>query len=296
MQSLKLSGSFPAIVTPMKENGDIDYAAFKSLIEWHITEGTNGLVVLGTTGEAPTVDCAEFEKLLTTAKEAVAGRIPIIAGTGSNCTRSSIAKTKKAFELGMDAALLVMPYYNKPTQEGMYQHCKAVAEAVPEMPIILYNVPGRTVVDLLPETAGRLAQLPNVVGTKEASGKIERYEQLRKLCGPDFMIFTGEDYQAMEAVFRGACGVISVTANVAPGLVSRMIKAAIAGNRDEAAALDAKLQPLHKAVFLEPSPAPAKWLLSTQMKMIEGGIRLPLLPATDKVHAELVSALEHSKA
>uniref|UniRef100_A0A0G4HSD3 4-hydroxy-tetrahydrodipicolinate synthase n=1 Tax=Chromera velia CCMP2878 TaxID=1169474 RepID=A0A0G4HSD3_9ALVE len=288
MKPANFHGLYPAIVTPMFENGDIDYEAFKRLIDWHISEGTNGLCVLGTTGESPTVD--EFEEVVKCAVSHSAGRIPIVAGTGTNSTKTTIEKTKKALKLGADGALIVTPYYNKPSQDGLYCHFATVAAAAPELPIILYNVPGRTGVDMLPETTARLSKVPNIVATKEASGKQERYTELPKMCEEGFLIFTGEDGQACNAVLSGCCGVISVTGNVAPRQMVSMIQAAREGKADVAKSIDACLQDLHKAVFSEPSPAPVKFLLAQEMGKIKEGIRGPLLPATLKVQEPLRAA------
>jgi len=240
------------------------------------------------------LDGAEWEGVVGTCITHAKGRVPVIAGTGTNSTAATVAKTKRALELGADAALIVTPYYNKPTQEGLYQHYTTVAKAVPQLPIILYNVPGRTGCDMLPETVERLSKVGSIIATKEAAGKIERFADIRKRCGPDFVVYSGEDGLACESIKQGGDGVISVTANVAPGLFSRMCKAGLAKDFTEAERLDSFLTPLHKALFCEPNPTPSKFLLK-EMGKIKGGIRLPLLPLTSANEGLLREALKTSQ-
>eukprot|EP00745_Piridium_sociabile_P003160 TRINITY_DN119047_c0_g1_i1.p1 TRINITY_DN119047_c0_g1~~TRINITY_DN119047_c0_g1_i1.p1 ORF type:complete len:306 (+),score=22.16 TRINITY_DN119047_c0_g1_i1:75-992(+) len=287
-----LTGSIVAIVTPMKENGDVDLDCLRKLIDWHVDSKTDSIVVMGTTGESPTVTDQEWSDAVRVCVEQARGRIPVIAGTGTNCTRSTIDKTKTAKVLGADAALVVTPYYNKPTQEGLFQHYKSVVDAVPDMPICLYNVPGRTGCDLIPDTVERLIMaFPNsVFATKEASGKLERFTELRQRCPAKFKIYCGEDCITTEAIKLGADGVISVTTNVAPVLMAKMCRYAIEKKFDEADRIDHALQSLHKDLFCEPSPCPAKFCLA-HMKMIPCGIRLPLLPLTEKNQERLLEAM-----
>ncbi len=287
-----IQGSLVAIVTPMHPDGRIDEAAFRKLIDWHIEQGTDAIVAVGTSGESATLDEKEHCEAISLVVEHVAGRLPVIAGTGANSTSEAIALTACAREAGADACLLVTPYYNKPTQEGLYQHHKAVAAAV-DIPQILYNVPGRTAVDMLPETVARIAELDNVIGVKEATGKVERVTQIRELCGPDFAIYSGDDATAREAILAGANGDISVTANIAPAAMHAMCAAALAGDRDKAAELDAPLAGLHQKLFLESNPIPVKWAVA-EMGMIERGIRLPLTWFADRYHDELRAAMKHA--
>jgi len=284
-------GSLVAIVTPMKETGEVDYQAFERLVDWHIQNETDGLVVLGTTGESATIEPAERKKLIEQAVSQVNGRIPVIIGTGANATNHAIDLTRQAMELGADAALLVTPYYNKPTQEGLYQHYKAVADAVP-IPQILYNVPSRTACDLLPETVERLGHFSNIVALKEATGDLDRLKQLLKMdCQMDFL--SGEDPSSMEFMLLGGKGVISVAANVAPKLVHDMAAAALAGNRQEAEKLNALLDVLNQNLYVESNPIPAKWMLA-EMGLIPHGIRLPLTPLDPKFHADLQGAMKEA--
>lgn len=281
-------GSIVAIVTPMQINGEIDYPALRRLMDWHLESQTDGIVILGTTGESPTIDQNERRKLIEMSVAYLHERIPLIVGTGTNCTKSTIENTKMAMELGADAALIVTPYYNKPTQEGLYQHFSAIAKAVP-IPQILYNVPGRTSCDLLPETVARLSTFPNIVAVKEATGKISRLEELLAL-ETDIDFFSGEDANGAEFILKGGKGVISVTANVAPALMHEMTAAALGGNKELALELDEKLALLHKNLFLEANPIPAKWALA-QMGRIQSGIRLPLTPLSAKFHGDVKKAL-----
>lgn len=267
-------GSMVALVTPMREDGSLDEASLYGLIDWHIEQGTDALIAVGTTGECPTLDEEEHCRVIRLFVEHAAGRIPVIAGTGANSTTEAITLTRYAKEVGADACLLVTPYYNKPTQEGLYLHHKAVAEAV-DIPQILYNVPGRTACDMLPETVARLAAVGNIVGIKEATGDLERVPQLRALCGPDFAIYSGDDATSRELMLLGGDGVISVTANVAPAQMHKMCAAALAGERAEAERWDAGLAALHRDLFVESNPIPVKWALA-EMGRIPAGIRLPL--------------------
>jgi 4-hydroxy-tetrahydrodipicolinate synthase len=289
-----IQGSIVALVTPMEENGALDVASLNRLIEFHIEQGTDAIVAVGTTGESATLDEAEHCEVIRLTVERVAGRVPVIAGTGANSTTEAIHLTRRARELGADACLLVTPYYNKPTQEGLYLHYKAVAEAV-DIPQILYNVPGRTACDLLPATVARLAGIPNIVGIKEATGKLERAEDIIRRCGPDFLLYSGDDATACEFCLRGGHGVISVTANVAPKLMHEMVAAARAGNREAALAVDARLAALHRDLFVESNPIPVKWALH-EMGLIQSGIRLPLTWLSESGHEAVRNALRRAGA
>ena len=287
-----LSGSLVAIVTPMLADGALDLARLKSLIDWHVAEGTDGIVIVGTTGESPTVDVAEHCKLIESAVEFAAGRVPVIAGTGGNATREAIELAKFAKKAGAKYSLSVVPYYNKPTQEGLYRHFRAIAEAA-DIPMILYNVPSRTVADLQNDTVARLAQVPNVVGIKEATSSIERVTDLMKRVRKDFLVFSGDDASALSYILLGAHGVISVTANVAPRLMHELCVAARAGRAAEAIAINNRLLGLHKNLFLEANPIPVKWAL-TRMGRIAEGIRLPLTPFTPPHHETLAASLREA--
>ena len=267
-------GSMVALVTPMREDGSVDEDSLRALVDWHVEQGTDAIVAVGTTGESATLDEAEHCQVIGQVVEYSGGRVPVIAGTGANSTSEAIRLTRCAKDNGADACLLVTPYYNKPTQHGLYLHFKAVAEAV-DVPQILYNVPGRTACDMQPETIGRLAGIPNIIGVKEATGDLQRVPVIRKLCGDGFAIFSGDDATARELVLQGGQGVISVTASVAPAAVRRMIAAALAGDRQASEAIDAELAGLHRDLFLEANPIPVKWALS-EMGRIPRGIRLPL--------------------
>jgi 4-hydroxy-tetrahydrodipicolinate synthase len=281
-----IKGSIVAVVTPMFPDGAVDWDSLAALVEWHITEGTDAIVAVGTTGESATLDVDEHIEVIRRVVKLAKKRVPVIAGTGANSTAEAIELTQLGKDAGADAALLVTPYYNKPPQEGLYRHYKAIAEAV-EIPIILYNVPGRTGVDLLPATVARLAQLKNIVGLKEAKGEITRIEELLALGLPrDFALYTGDDATACESILLGCHGDISVTANVAPRKMHELCAAALAGNRKQAQKLDAELQPLHRHLFCEPNPIPVKWALN-EMNKIPAGLRLPLIPL-DPVHHETV--------
>ncbi|MCX7627096.1 MAG: 4-hydroxy-tetrahydrodipicolinate synthase [Methylophilaceae bacterium] len=284
-----LKGSLVAIVTPMHEDGTLDFSALCALIDWHVAEGTDGIVVVGTTGESPTVDVEEHCELIRVAVQHSAGRIPVIAGTGANSTREAIELTARAKELGANACLLVAPYYNKPTQEGLYQHFKAVAEAV-DIPQILYNVPGRTGCDLTNDTALRLAAIPNIVGIKDATGSLERNTDLVRRAPANFAIYSGDDATALGCMLLGGHGVISVTANVAPRQMHDMCAAAFAGELLRAREINQSLFPLHQKLFVEANPIPVKWALQ-QMGRIRGGIRLPLTPLSEIHHETLRAAM-----
>ena len=282
-----IQGSIVAIVTPMHEDGGLDVPGLRKLIDWHIAEGTDAIVIVGTTGESPTVDVAEHCELIRIAVEQSAKRIPIIAGTGGNSTSEAIELTEYARKVGADASLLVVPYYNRPTQEGMYLHFRKIAESV-DIPAILYNVPGRTVADMSNETVLRLAQVPGVIGIKDATGNIARGTELMRLAPKSFAVFSGDDATAMALMFCGARGNISVTANVAPRAMHELCVAAMSGRVKEAIAINDKLLPLHNKLFVEPNPLPVKWALN-QMGLIPSGIRLPLT-TLGKEHQEPVRA------
>ena len=287
-----IQGSLVAIVTPMHADGRVDDAAFRRLIDWHVEQGTDAVVAVGTTGESATLDEQEHCAAIALAVEQAGGRIPVIAGTGANSTSEAIALTRCAQQAGADACLLVTPYYNKPTQQGLYLHHKAVAEAV-DIPQILYNVPGRTAVDMLPETVARLAEVDNIVGIKEATGKLERIPLLRRSTSEDFAIYSGDDATACEAILAGANGDISVTANVAPAAMHAMCAAALAGDRARALALDEPLRGLHAGLFVEANPIPVKWALA-EMGRIDAGIRLPLTWLSEACHEEVRAALRQA--
>lgn len=272
-----IKGSIVAIVTPMTAAGEVDFDSLGRLVEWHITEGTDAIVAVGTTGESATLSVDEHLAVIRKVIEISAKRVPVIAGTGANSTTEAIELTQLAKDAGADACLIVTPYYNKPPQEGLYRHFKAIAEAV-NVPIILYNVPGRTGCDMLPATVARLALVPNIVGIKEAKGELSRVRDLLALGFPaSFALYTGDDATARESMLLGFHGDISVTANVAPKLMQQMCAAALAGDAAKAEAIDAKLALLHKNLFVDPNPIPAKWALEV-MGRIPGGIRLPLVP------------------
>ncbi|MFN2308527.1 MAG: 4-hydroxy-tetrahydrodipicolinate synthase [Gammaproteobacteria bacterium] len=285
-------GSMVALVTPMREDGAIDEASLAGLIEFHIAQGTDAIVAVGTTGESATLDEDEHCAVIRRVVEYVAGRVPVIAGTGANSTSEAITLTRCGLKAGADACLLVTPYYNKPTQEGLYLHHKAVAEAVP-IPQILYNVPGRTAVDMLPETVARLAEVSNIIGLKEATGDLSRVPRLRELCGDRLDLYSGDDATACEFLLLGGKGVISVTANVAPAAMHRLCLAAAAGDRAGAEAIDAPLRALHCDLFVEANPIPVKWALHA-MGLIPAGIRLPLTPLSAPYHARVRAALHQA--
>ena len=282
---VKLQGSMVAIVTPMQPNGDLDFARLKSLVDWHVGEGTDGIVIVGTTGESPTVDFDEHQKLIAAAVEYADKRVPVIAGTGANSTKEAVFVSEGAKRAGADYSLSVVPYYNKPTQEGLYQHFRAIAEAC-DLPLILYNVPGRTVADLANDTVLRLAELPTVVGIKDATANMARGAELLKLAPKNFGIYSGEDVSTLALMLLGAHGTISVTANVAPRMMHEMCMAVLAGERAKAIAVNNRLMGLHNHLFLEANPIPVKWALE-QMGRISSGIRLPLTPFESKFHETL---------
>jgi 4-hydroxy-tetrahydrodipicolinate synthase len=287
-----ITGSIPAIVTPMHEDGSIDYDSFRKLIEHHVKEGSDGIVVVGTTGESPTVTVDEHGELIRFTVECVAGRIPVIAGTGANSTAEAIELTRHAAKVGATASLSVVPYYNKPTQEGLYQHFRAIAEAA-DTPIILYNVPGRTVADMSNDTSLRLAQIPNIVGIKDATGNIERGTDLIVRAPKDFAIYSGDDASACALILLGAHGTISVTANVAPRLMHEMCVAALAADAKTARELNARLLGLHRQLFCEANPIPVKWACQ-QQGLIRGGIRLPLTSLSSDCHERVRSAMRQA--
>jgi len=283
------TGSMVALATPMYADGSLDWDSLRNLVEWHIEQGTRALVAVGTTGESATLDVNEHIEVIRRVVDQVAGRIPVIAGTGANSTSEAIELTENAARCGADACLLVTPYYNKPTQEGLFQHYRAIAKAV-AIPQILYNVPGRTAVDMLPETVQRLATIGNIVGIKEATGDLERAKVLLDTLPEGFAVYSGDDCTAMELILLGGQGDISVTANVAPAAVAQMCEAALAGDAVTARAIDQRIQILHKALFLESNPIPVKWALR-EMGRIDGGIRLPLTSLSSEHHATVREAL-----
>ncbi|MEQ9210933.1 MAG: 4-hydroxy-tetrahydrodipicolinate synthase, partial [Pseudomonadales bacterium] len=272
-------GSIVALVTPMHIDGSVDWEALRRLVEWHISQGTHGIVSVGTTGESPTLNWGEHIEVISRTVSQAAGRIPVIAGTGANSTQEALDWTREAAERGADASLQVAPYYNRPSQEGMYQHFRTIAEAV-DIPIILYNVPGRTASDISNETALRLAEVDNIVGIKDATGDMQRGAELIQSAPEGFYVYSGDDMTAFELMKLGGKGDISVTANVAPALMSRMCELALNGDFSAAEKIDQKLAALHAGLFLEPSPCATKWALQ-QMGLIEGGIRLPMIPLTE---------------
>ena len=287
-----LKGSLVAIVSPMFEDGSLDLQRLRALIDFHIDEGTNGIVVVGTTGESPTVDFEEHCLLIRHAIEHAAGRVPVVAGTGANSTREAIELSTFAKQAGADMSLSVVPYYNKPTQEGLYRHFRAIAEAV-DLPQILYNVPGRTVADMQNDTALRLAQIPNIVGIKDATGNMERGAELLRRAPKNFAVYSGDDGTALALLMLGAQGVISVTANVAPRLMQELCAAVFAGDFARARSHNNKLLGLHRHLFVEANPIPVKWVLH-QMGLMEAGIRLPLTPLSSSLHDLLRGAMEQA--
>ena len=289
-----LRGSIVALITPMDAEGAIDDAALTRLVDFHVDAGTAAIVAVGTTGESATLDEAEHCDVIARCVALAAGRIPVIGGTGANSTTEAIRLTRCAERAGADAALLVTPYYNKPTQAGLVAHHRAVAEAV-GMPQILYTVPGRTACDMLPETTAALAEVSNIVGLKDATGDLARVQRLRELCGPDFAIYSGDDATACEFMLRGGDGVISVTANVAPALMRHMCDAALGGDRDGAERFNARLDPLHRALFVQSNPIPVKWAMA-EMGLAQPGIRLPLTWLTPEHHATVRAAMQHAEA
>jgi len=284
-----ITGSIVALITPMHEDGSVDYDTLRSLMDWHIAEGTDCIGVVGTTGESPTVSVEEHCEIIRVAVEHARGRVPVMAGAGGNSTREAIELTRYAQKVGADCSLSVVPYYNKPSQEGIYQHFKAIAEAV-DLPLVLYNVPGRTVADMQPETTLRLAQLPGIVAVKEATGNIERAAWLIKHAPPGFSIYSGDDPTAIALMLLGGHGNVSVTANVAPRAMHELCVAAMQGRVREATEIHMRLLPLHKHLFTEPSPAPTKWALA-QLGRCRNTLRSPLMPLTAAGQATVESAL-----
>ncbi len=287
-----IQGSIVAIVTPMHADGSLDWPGLRNLIDWHIAEGTDGIVIVGTTGESPTVSVEEHCELIKVAVEHTAKRIPVIAGTGGNSTAEAIELTRYAREVGADASLQVVPYYNRPTQEGMYQHFKKIAEEV-DLPVILYNVPGRTVADMSNDTIVRLAQVPGVIGVKDATGNLARGTDLLRLAPKSFAVYSGDDATAMALMFCGARGNISVTANVAPRAMHELCAAAMQGEIARAIDINNRLLPLHNKLFVEPNPVPLKWAMA-EMGKIPSGIRLPLVTLAPEYHETVRKALREA--
>jgi 4-hydroxy-tetrahydrodipicolinate synthase len=289
-----ITGSIVALVTPMHDDGSVDYPALRRLIDWHVAEGTACIGVVGTTGESPTVSVEEQCEVIRVAVEHGAGRVPVMAGAGANSTAEALELTRFAKQVGADCTLQVVPYYNKPTQEGMYRHFRAIAEGV-DLPVILYNVPGRTMADMQHETVLRLAQVPGIVGIKEASGNIDRAAWLVKQAPRGFSIYSGDDLTAIALMLLGGHGNVSVTANVAPRAMAELCAAAMAGDARRAAAIHLKLLALHKALFVEANPIPVKWALA-RMGRIGPTLRLPLVTLSDEHHAALEAALREAGA
>ena len=287
-------GSMVALVTPMHEDGALDFDSLTRLVEFHIANGTSAIVAVGTTGESATLDEEEHCEVIRRTVDAARGRVPVIGGTGANSTREAIELTRCAMAGGADACLLVTPYYNKPTQEGLYLHFKAVADAVP-IPQILYNVPGRTACDLLPETVGRLAKIPNIVGLKEATGDLDRLTALQEACGDRIDFFSGDDATSREFLLAGGRGVISVTANVVPRAMHEMCAAALRGDAEEATRIDARIAALHSGLFVESNPIPVKWALH-RMGLMPSGIRLPLTVLAERFRPGLEQQLREANA
>lgn len=285
-----ITGSIVALVTPMHEDGSVDYAALRKLIDWHIAEGTDCIGVVGTTGESPTVDVEEHQEIIRVSVEQAKGRVPIMAGCGANSTIEAIELAKYAKKVGADCQLQVVPYYNKPTQEGQYRHFKAIAEAVPELPMVLYNVPGRTVADMQHETVLRLAQVPGIVGIKEATGNIERAQWLVRDVPKGFAVYSGDDPTAVALMLCGGQGNVSVTANVAPRLMHELCVAAVAGDAKRAMEIQFKLMPVHKHLFCEANPIPVKWAMA-RMGLTGPALRLPMTPLSESNHAVVEGAL-----
>ncbi len=282
-------GSLVALVTPFDSDNRVDYASLKGLIDFHVAQGSNGLVIAGTTGEAATLSKAEHCELVATAVELSAGRLPIIAGTGSNSTSQTVNLSLEVGDTGIDAFLLVVPYYNKPMQEGMYRHFSSVADAV-EQPVMMYNVPGRTVADMLPETVARLAKHGNIFGIKEATGDLDRLAAIKALVEDDFMLYSGDDFTLRPFIEQGGHGVVTVSGNVTPAAVAELCRLAMAGETDRAMAVDASLQPLNKALFVESNPIPVKWAVS-QMGLMGAYLRLPLTDFDGQYHAQMLAAM-----
>ena len=286
-------GSIPAMVTPMLEDGSVDYDSLRKLIDWHIAEGTDCIGVVGTTGESPTVNVEEHREIIRVSVEQAKGRVPIMAGCGANSTAEAIELAKFAKSVGADCQLQVVPYYNKPTQEGLYQHFKAIAEAVPDLPVILYNVPGRSVADMQHETVLRLAQVPGIVGIKEATGNIERAQWLIRDLPKEFAVYSGDDPSAVALMLCGGKGNVSVTANVAPRLMHELCVAAMAGDVQKAMAIQFKLMPMHKNLFVEANPIPVKWAMA-RMGLCGGTLRLPMTELSKSQQPVVEAALRAS--
>ncbi len=282
-------GSLVALVTPFDSDNRVDYASLKGLIDFHVAQGSNGLVIAGTTGEAATLSRTEHCELIAKAVELAAGRLPIIAGTGSNSTSQTIDLSREVGDTGIDAYLLVVPYYNKPMQEGMYRHFSSIADAV-ERPVMMYNVPGRTVADMLPETVARLARHGNIFGIKEATGDLERLAAIQALVSDDFMLYSGDDFTLRPFIEQGGHGVVTVSGNVVPAAVAELCRLAMAGEADRAKDLDATLQPLNEALFVESNPIPVKWAVS-QMGLMDAHLRLPLTDFGGQYHAQMLAAM-----
>jgi len=288
-----ITGSIPALVTPMLEDGSVDYASLRKLIDWHIAEGTDCIGVVGTTGESPTVNVEEHREIIRVSVEQAKGRVPIMAGCGANSTAEAIELAKFAKSVGADCQLQVVPYYNKPTQEGLYQHFKAIAEAVPDLPVILYNVPGRSVADMQHETVLRLAQVPGIVGIKEATGNIERAQWLIRDLPKEFAVYSGDDPSAVALMLCGGKGNVSVTANVAPRLMHELCVAAMAGDVQKAMKIQFKLMPMHKNLFVEANPIPVKWAMA-RMGLCGGTLRLPMTELSKSQQPVVETALRAS--
>ncbi|MEM9138435.1 MAG: 4-hydroxy-tetrahydrodipicolinate synthase [Pseudomonadota bacterium] len=286
-----IRGSLPALVTPFKD-GAVDEPTLRALVDWHIAEGSHGLVPVGTTGESPTLSHDEHQRVVEIVIDQAAGRVPVIAGAGSNNTTEAISLMRHAHQAGADAALIVTPYYNKPTQEGLYQHFKALNDCC-DLPIIIYNIPGRSVIDMSPQTMGRLAELPNIVGVKDATGDVVRVSQQRAACGADFIQLSGEDASALGFNAHGGVGCISVTANVAPRLCAEFQEATLSGDHAKAMELQDRLMPLHTAIFLEPGLVGSKYGLSL-LGRCQNETRLPIVTATEGVQAEIRAAMVHA--
>ncbi|MBC9251707.1 4-hydroxy-tetrahydrodipicolinate synthase [Pseudomonas alcaligenes] len=287
-----ISGSMVALVTPMDAQGGLDWDGLSKLVDFHLQEGTNAIVAVGTTGESATLDVHEHVEVIRRVVDQVNGRIPVIAGTGANSTREAIELTQNAQSVGADACLLVTPYYNKPTQEGLYQHFRHIAESV-AIPQILYNVPGRTACDMLPETVERLAKVSNIIGIKEATGDLQRAQEILDRVSADFLVYSGDDATAVELMLMGGKGNISVTANVAPRAMAELCAAAMNGDAATARAINERLMPLHKNLFIESNPIPVKWALH-EMGMMADGIRLPLTWLSPRCHEPLRQAMRQS--
>ena len=288
-----IQGSMVALVTPMNADNSLDWASLHKLVDWHLEQGTHAIVAVGTTGESATLNVNEHLAVIKKVVDQVNGRIPVIAGTGANSTSEAVELTQAAKDAGVDACLLVTPYYNKPTQEGLFLHHAHIAQAV-AIPQFLYNVPGRTGVDMKPETALRLAKVPNIIGIKEATGDLERAKLLIEQAPASFAIISGDDATAVDLILLGGKGDISVTANVVPAAIARMCELALAGNAEEARAINARLLPLHTAMFVESNPIPVKWAVE-QLGLIQSGIRLPLTRLSEQYHQQVKTAIQAAR-